>query len=361
MHTMNARPTPIPLRPDLGALERDQRRSLIRAATSLALGHIAHRPAPEILAAAWPHDDGAKLVLRAASTPTSTTSGGAALGIDAVAFLTSMAPASAAARLFEKALRINLQGIHQTNVARLISVPSPGFVPEAAPIPVIQGDFDSTALGPVFKLALIVGLSSELEFSTPENASQIIGRALADAMRKQLDVLVFDNVAGAGSRPSGLLNGVTPLTATSGGGVNAMAGDIGALAGALADAGIDTESMVIVAHPKQATKLRLLAGPMFSFPILGTPAVAAGTVVGLAPAGIASGFDGAPQLEASTESTIHFDSAPAQIGTAGTPAVVAAPTRSAWQTDVQMLKVRTKCSWSVVHPGAIAQITGATW
>ena len=45
---------------------------------------------------------------------------------------------------FERALRINLQGIHQTNIARLVTVPAPGFVAELAPIPVIQGDFDSS-------------------------------------------------------------------------------------------------------------------------------------------------------------------------------------------------------------------------
>jgi hypothetical protein len=256
---MNARPSPIPLRPDRATLELEQRRSLIRAATAIALGHIAHRPADEILARAWPGDDGAKMVLRAAVTPTTTTSA-AGLAIDAVAFLVSMAPASAAARLFERALRINLAGIHATNIARLVTVPAPGFIAEAAPIPVIAGDFDATALGPVFKMAFIVGLSSELEFSTPENASAIIGRALADAASKQLDAIVFDNVAGAGSRPSGLLNGVTPIAATAGGGLNAMSGDLGNLAGALSDAGVDAENMVIVANSRQATNCACLPG-----------------------------------------------------------------------------------------------------
>jgi hypothetical protein len=174
-------------------------------------------------------------------------------------------------------------------------------------------------------------------------------------------VVVFDNIAGAGTRPSGLLNGVTPIAATAGGGVNAMAGDLAALAGALTDAGVDAENMVVVTNPRQAVKLRLLAGPAFAYLVLGTSAVASGTVVGIAPAGVASGFDGAPRIEASTESTVNFDSAPAQIGTVGSPNVVAAPTRSAWQTDTQSLKVRTKCAWATVHPGAVAQITAATW
>jgi hypothetical protein len=357
---MNARPSPIPLRPDPAALEREQRRSLIRAATAVALGAVSRRPAHEILAGAWPHDRDAELVLRAAVTPTTMTSA-AAISVDAIAFLVSMAPQSAAARLFERALRINLQGVHATNIARLVNVPAPGFVAEGAPIPVIAGDFDATPVGPVFKMAFIVGLSNELEFSSPENASVVIGRALSDAAMKQLDAVVFDNVAGAGSRPSGLLNGVTPIAATAGGGVNAMAGDLGNLAGALSDAGVDTEAMVIVANARQATKLRLLAGPSFSYPILGTSAVAAGTVIGIAPAGVASGFDGAPRIESSTDTTLHFDSAPAAIGTAGSPNVIAAPTRSMYQTDTMALKVRIKCAWSAVHPGAIAQITGATW
>jgi hypothetical protein len=353
------RPLPIPLRPDPRALEHEQRRSLIRACTAVALGAVLHRAADEILAAAWPYDDGAKMVLRSAVVPTTTAS--VALAIDAVAFLVSMAPASAAARLFERALRINLAGIHATNIARLVTVPPPGFVAEAAPIPVIAGDFDSTPIGPVFKTAFIVGLSNELEFSTPENASQIIGRALADAASKQLDAVVFDNVAGAGTRPSGLLNGIAPITATAGGGINAMAGDVAALAGALSDAGVDAENMVVVTNARQAIKLRLLAGPAFTYPVFGTSAVAAGTVIGIAPAGVASGFDGAPRIETSKESTLHFDSAPAQIGTAGSPNVVAAPVRSAYQTDTFSLRVKTKCAWAVVHPGAIAAVTGATW
>jgi hypothetical protein len=356
---MNPRPSPIPLRPDPAAIAVAQHRSLVRAATALALGVVSHRPAAEILSRSWPSDRDAELVLRGAVAPT-TTSSASAISIDAVGFLVSMAPQSAAARLFERALRINLAGIHATNIARLVT-PAPGFVAEGAPIAVVQGDADTTPVGPTFKLAFIVGLSAELEFSSAENASAIIARALADASRKQLDTVVFDSVSGAGSRPDGLFAGVTPLPPTAGGGVDAMAGDLGELAGALSDAGVDAEQMVIVANSRQAVKLRLLAGPAFSYPILGTSAVAPGTVIGIAPDGVASGFGGAPRIEASTESTIHFDSAPAAIGTPGSPNVVAAPTRSMWQTDSQALKVRTKCAWSVVHPGAVAQIVGATW
>jgi hypothetical protein len=343
-------------------VEREQRRSLVRAATAVALGAVSHRSAEDILRGAWPGDDGAKMVLRAAVAPTLTTSA-TAISVDAIGFLTSMAPASAAVRLFERALHINLAGIDQTNIGRLV-MPAPGFVAEGSPIPVVSGTAASTPVGPARKLAFIVGLSSELEFSTPENASAIIGRALADAAMKQLDVVVFDAVAGDATRPAGLLNGVTPITATGASGntpLERIASDIANLAQAIANAGISTADVVLVAGTAAATKLKLLAGPLFDHEVIETTALAGTTVVAIAPAGVASGFDGTPRIESSTETTIHFDSAPAQIGTAGTPNVVAAPTRSLYQTDTTALKVRIKCSWATVHPGAVQVVNSVTW
>jgi hypothetical protein len=245
---MNTRPAPIPLRPDIYAREREQHRSLVRACTAMALGLVQRQPAPDVLRAAWPNDHGAELVLRAAVTPT-TTSSAAVLGIDAVAFLVSLAPQSAAARLFERALRIDLTGIDVTNIARL-AVAVPGFVAEGQAIPVVAGTAATTPVGPAFKMALIVALTNELEFASANNAAAIISRALADAASKQLDSVVFDNVSAAG-RPNGLLNGLTPITATVGGGPSetSMVTDIANLAGALSDAGVDAENMVIVTNP----------------------------------------------------------------------------------------------------------------
>jgi hypothetical protein len=140
-----------------------------------------------------------------------------------------------------------------------------------------------------------------------------------------------------------------------------MASDFANLVGALSDAGVDAESMVVVTNPRQAIKLRIVAGPAFQYSIFGTAAVASGTVIAIAPNGVASGFDGVPTIETSTETTLHLDTAPVAIGSAGTPPVVAAPTRSLFQTDTRALKVRTKCAWSVVHPGSVQYLTGANW
>ena len=67
-----SRPQPIPLRPDLGALDREHRRSLTRAITAIALAGESRSPSA-FLKAAWPNDAAAGLILRAAVRPTLTS------------------------------------------------------------------------------------------------------------------------------------------------------------------------------------------------------------------------------------------------------------------------------------------------
>ena len=69
----------------------------------------------------------------------------------------------------------------------------------------------------------------------------------------------------------------------------------------------------------------------------------------------------APSIEASQESATVMDTAPAQIGTAGTPTVVAAPTISVFQTDAVSVKFRQPVAWALRSPSAVAWIEGATW
>jgi hypothetical protein len=99
---MNARPAPIPLRPDPGALERDQRRSFHRAIAAMALSLDGNRGAESLLRRAWPNDTTAQMVLKAAVSPTTA---GSFPTIVATNPLAALAPASAAAQLFEVSVR----------------------------------------------------------------------------------------------------------------------------------------------------------------------------------------------------------------------------------------------------------------
>jgi hypothetical protein len=173
----------------------------------------------------------------------------------------------------------------------------------------------------------------------------------------------FDTAVGDTTRPPGLLNGVTPLTAAIAGGsdLETLAADLATLANAIAAAGINPEGLVLVASWKQATKLHLLAGPRFNNVIIGTSALADRTIVGVAPGGVGFGYNGTPEVTTSREAAIHYESmTPLAIGTAGTPPTVAAPTRSAFQTDTLVLRVRARCAWNKI-PGSIQTVTNVNW
>ena len=77
------------------------------------------------------------------------------------------------------------------------------------------------------------------------------------------------------------------------------------------------------------------------------------------PAGLVTGYSGNVSIERSNAAAMHFeDTTPADIVTGA--GAVAVPVKSAFQVDMLLLKVRGWCAW-VVHPGAVASITGATW
>jgi hypothetical protein len=71
---------------------------------------------------------------------------------------------------------------------------------------------------------------------------------------------------------------------------------------------------------------------------------------------------GAPEFVMSSEATLHEENTtPLPIGTAGTPAVVAAPVRSLYQTNSQALRMLQDLSWLMLRDGAVQQITAVDW
>jgi hypothetical protein len=101
-----------------------------------------------------------------------------------------------------------------------------------------------------------------------------------------------------------------------------------------------------------------LAGRAF-----GSAAIAAGTLVAVDPNGFASMFGTEPELTVSKEGAIHFeDVTPLNIGTPGSPPVVASPTGEAFQTDVLLIRAILWAAWVMRVPGAVSCITtGLSW
>jgi hypothetical protein len=355
----------IPLRPDRTALAAEQRRSLIRAVTGFAFS--SQRP-EHYVEASWSNDHLASLIvkvatkvaIKAATEPPMTIAASGLPEAVALNVLPTLAPMSAATRLFAKCMRVSLDGVNKISVPRVVPGKTPIFVAEAAPVPVIKLNATAATIGPAKKIIVDAAVTNELEDSGPEVASDIIGRELAASATLNLDGPVFDALAADDARPAGLLFGLSPLTASDNTGLAGIAADVASLAGAIADAGIGSDDMVIVTHSRQRAMIKSLVQPGFDYAVFGTPMVPERRVIGIAPYAVASAYAGVPSIEKLMNPAVHFeDTAPANIGV-GTPPVVAAPAESAFQSDLTVVRVKCRAAWSVVAPG-VAFIDSVNW
>ena len=174
--------------PTLDMLQRDWRQSFIRAATANVIARIQKLPdAGAILRAAWPDDDRANLILRAPVEPTKL----AALSGNAVTRLLLLAPKSAAARLLDTAIKIDLTGVSSFSFPLATNFTEATFIGEGMPIPVGDGTFAAMPVGPVRKVASIAALTNELERASADTAAIIISHVLEVAVGRGLDWFYF--------------------------------------------------------------------------------------------------------------------------------------------------------------------------
>jgi capsid protein len=229
----------------------------------------------EIAETLWTDDAVTPLVLRAAASPATTTGTGWAdkLATNAVGdFVSSLVPLSAAARVFDAAVRVNLDGINSISFPYRsgdISSSAVPWVAQGAPIPVGQFALTSATLGPMHKLAIITALTRECAEHAAGEA--VLTQLLRENAALALDASLFSNAAATADRPPGLLAGITPLTAASNGDDAAMSSDLSALANAISD---DTAGLAYVMHPAQANTARLRRGTTFpsDIPVWPSPA-----------------------------------------------------------------------------------------
>ena len=350
----------IPLRPDPGALFSSERRSFVRACTSLALA-TKHRQRPDvILGKQWPDDSVAPRVLKAAQTP--TTSGGFP-ALQTMQVLPLLAPQAASARLLALATPVDLA---HANTVRVPYIGQNGrpvvpFVEEGKPMPVVDLTTSGIVIGPVKKLLIGSALTNEVQNASGDTAATIIGGALSISAEQSMDALLFSNAAATAAAPAGLLDGVAAIPSAGTTGAEGIADDLALLAEAIADNGINADDMIVITTPALATKLRVLVSLKFSNEVLSSSSIPAGEVIAVAAGGLISGYDGTVTIEVTEEPVVHFeDTAPADIVSGAAPGTLAAPSRSIWQTDALAVKVRGWCAWAV-HPGSVAYVTGASW
>ena len=139
-----------------------------------------------------------------------------------------------------------------------------------------------------------------------------------------------------------------------------MQADLAALAGAVAAAG-GSGSVAFVAHPAQAAAVAIFA-PDLRLPVWPSRALAEGTVIALDPTAFVAGFGAVPEITTSEQATVHMDDAtPLHIGTAGAPTVVAAPTRSLWQTRSIAIRLIADVAFTMRGDGLVQVVEDVSW
>ena len=140
-----------------------------------------------------------------------------------------------------------------------------------------------------------------------------------------------------------------------------MTADVSTLATAVAPVAGADSSIVFVSDPAHAMALKLRLPPGTPISVFASSAASmAGILMAVAGAALVSAV-GSVKILASREAVVHMDTAPLAIGTAGSPAVVAAPSRRFYQTDSVGLRLILDASWALRDARGVAWLTATDW
>jgi HK97 family phage prohead protease/HK97 family phage major capsid protein len=252
------------------------------------------------------------------------------------------------------------------------------FVAQGAPIPVRQGAFSAITFTPK-KMAVISVFTRDIaEHSTPA-IEGLIRQAIIEDTAVAIDSVLLDATAATTTRPAGLKAGVSATTATAGGALAALIGDIRGLTGALitgtngnlrSPVWIMNPADVLAASLLPATagggefpfKAELTSGTLQGMPVIQSSNVTADTMLLVDAADFVSVTGDTPRFDVSDQATIHMeDTTPLAISTVGSPATVAAPVRSLWQTDCIGVRMLLDLNWGLRRTGVVSWTQTMTW
>jgi HK97 family phage major capsid protein len=327
------------------------------------------------------HSEITNMVLRAAVNPANTTVATWAaelIATETLPFLDRLIPDSIFLPLASMGVRYTFgnAGVLKIPVRANTPTLAGNWVAEAAPKPVRRASFTTVSLAPT-KLSVISTFTEEMAQYSPQSIEQIIKQAMSDDTSIALDTYLIDAVAAsAGVRPAGLLNGVTPITASvATPATAAMVADLKALVGAIIAAG-GGRAIAVIINPAQALSLgfaqtttgdflfndRAEAGSKFGVRFIVSATCPAGRVIAVDAADLASAQGDSPRFAVSTDATLHEeDTTPLALGTTGSPNVVAAPMRSLFQTDAVAVRMSLYVSWVMRRAGMVQTIAAVTW
>jgi HK97 family phage prohead protease len=250
------------------------------------------------------------------------------------------------------------------------------FVGEGMAIPVRQGAFSSQTLTPK-KVACISSFTREMNDHSIPAIEGLLREAIMMDTSVAIDTVLIDANPATTIRPAGLLNGVAGLTPTAGGGLAALTGDLKLLTqGLIAGTYGNVREPVWLVNPGDLISASLTSaantgifpfrdeikgGTLGNIPFIKSVTMPAHQMVLVDAADFVVVGGDAPRLEISDQATLHLeDTAPLDL-VSGSPAVVAAPQKSLFQTDSLAIRMVLPLNWLQRRAGTIAWMTGTTW
>jgi hypothetical protein len=335
-------------------------------------------PLEQVLAERFPGDEYTAQVTRAAIAGATTTTAGWAQELVQTGqgqFVNSLMPNQVFPPLAAMGLPLTFgPNAGAIKIPSRAATPSIGgsFVAESSPIPVRRLGLTSITLYP-HKVGGISVFSREIAAYSNPDIESIIRDAIISDTQINIDALLLDNVAVSTTRPAGLTNGVSTLTATAGGGYAAFLGDMGKLTAPFyaANAG---RRLAFLMNPAQRNQLVFAPGPAGApfgwakeftdmFSVIASTSIAAGAVYMVDAADFVS-VTGSPEFDVSEVATVHMeDTTPLQIATgAQGSGVLATPTQSMFQTAQIAIRMVANVNWAMRRSGMVQFIgSGVNW
>jgi HK97 family phage prohead protease len=362
---------------------------LVRAGTVRALARSLNLSVDDARQKIYGDDEATKVVcdltLKAASTPAMTTVAGWASELvqQIVAdLMPTLLPSAVYPSLSAMGLKLTFGRNGRIIIPTRSVTPSiaGSFVGEGQPIPVRMAGFTSQTLVPK-KMAVITTWTREMDEHSVPAIEGLLREAIQQDTAISIDTVLLDANPATAVRPAGLRNGVAGLTPTpiAGGAFAALVGDLKNLTSAILTAtNGNIRNMVYVMNPAQALSIGFIQPPnpsgLFPFrdeinagrlngkPLIQSGTVPLGTVLCLDAADYVSISGDTPRFEISDQATLHMeDTNPLQLASAGTPAVVAAPAQSMFQTDSLALRLILPMNWAMRRAGVVSWVAGVTW
>ena len=233
-----------------------------RALAAWTKAHVTKDPIDKVMRDGYGNDEMTNVVLRAAVNPAMTTVATWAAELvqtSNVDFLDRLIPnfIFRNSRRWVPSYTFGNNGVLKIPVRANTPTLAGAWTAEGGAKPVKRASFSTVSLTPT-KLSVISTFSEEMATYGMPSIEGIIRQAMSDDTGIALDSFLIDNVAAsAGVRPAGLLNGVTPITASAATPATAaMVADLKALVGAITAAGGGGRGPIaILLNPAQALAL----------------------------------------------------------------------------------------------------------